>query len=367
SVTKMSSSDDKLSQVVANHYNQLEEKGLNARKESRIYYLRNFNNWIKSVTIADIIKRIRDDKGSNCAINVLDIGCGKGGDLLKYKKANITHLICADIAETSVRQCEGRYNEMKTNRRQPNYNESPIFTAEFIAADCTREVLKDKYKQRDIDLVSIQFSFHYCFESLSQTRRMIENASHSLRDGGIFIGTTTDSQEIIKRLRASGTNSFGNSVYNIKFDDKYIDSNYKIPIFGAQYDFHLEGVVDCPEFLVYFPVFEEICKEFDLKLVYRKNFGQLFDENKDKRENTQLMNIMDALEVYSNQTKNSLVGDSDNDYKHVKQEFESRSDDQRRQLGTLSQSEWEVISIYTAFCFRKEGSHKEPTNKREKT
>lgn len=25
------------------------------------------------------------------------------------------------------------------------------------------------------------------------------------------------------------------------------------PIFGAKYNFHLEGVVDCPEFLVYFP------------------------------------------------------------------------------------------------------------------
>lgn len=26
------------------------------------------------------------------------------------------------------------------------------------------------------------------------------------------------------------------------------------PIFGAKYNFHLEGVVDCPEFLVNFPV-----------------------------------------------------------------------------------------------------------------
>ncbi len=30
-----------------------------------------------------------------------------------------------------------------------------------------------------------------------------------------------------------------------------------LPLFGAKYDFHLEGVVDCPEFLVYFPVLEK--------------------------------------------------------------------------------------------------------------
>lgn len=43
--------DDGVSKLVANHYNKLEEKGLHARKESRIYFLRNFNNWIKSMII----------------------------------------------------------------------------------------------------------------------------------------------------------------------------------------------------------------------------------------------------------------------------------------------------------------------------
>lgn len=32
----------------------------------------------------------------------------------------------------------------------------------------------------------------------------------------------------------------------------------QFPIFGAKYNFHLEGVVDCPEFLVNFPVFEKL-------------------------------------------------------------------------------------------------------------
>lgn len=40
-----------ISNVVASHYNNLEEKGVSARKESRIYHMRNFNNWIKSVNI----------------------------------------------------------------------------------------------------------------------------------------------------------------------------------------------------------------------------------------------------------------------------------------------------------------------------
>lgn len=38
-------------QTVAAHYNELQEVGVEKRSESRIFYLRNFNNWMKSVLI----------------------------------------------------------------------------------------------------------------------------------------------------------------------------------------------------------------------------------------------------------------------------------------------------------------------------
>lgn len=55
-----------------------------------------------------------------------------------------------------------------------------------------------------------------------------------------------------KRLRESETMSFGNDCYKITFTEKE-----NISLFGHKYDFHLEGVVDCPEFLVYFPLLEK--------------------------------------------------------------------------------------------------------------
>lgn len=39
--------------LVADHYNALEEKGLSQRNQSRIVYMRNFNNWIKSMLISN--------------------------------------------------------------------------------------------------------------------------------------------------------------------------------------------------------------------------------------------------------------------------------------------------------------------------
>jgi len=54
-----------------------------------------------------------------------------------------------------------------------------------------------------------------------------------------------------RRLRQSQDNSFGNDVYRVTFDDKD-----NLPLFGCKYNFHLEGVVDCPEFLVHFGMLE---------------------------------------------------------------------------------------------------------------
>ena len=59
---------------------------------------------------------------------------------------------------------------------------------------------------------------------------------------------------VSKRLRAADGMSFGNEVYEIAFD---VEDKQHIPLFGAKYHFRLEGVVDCPEFVVYFPLLEK--------------------------------------------------------------------------------------------------------------
>lgn len=55
------------------------------------------------------------------------------------------------------------------------------------------------YKDASIkfDIVSCQFAFHYCFESLPQARRMLQNVSECLKPGGYFIGTLPDAYDIM--------------------------------------------------------------------------------------------------------------------------------------------------------------------------
>lgn len=93
---------------VAAFYNKRLNFSREERKSSPIIGLKSFNNWVKSVLIAkyarDYHKAAEDSFASNdqgrrggprrqTPFRVLDIGCGKGGDLQKWLKAGITDYV----------------------------------------------------------------------------------------------------------------------------------------------------------------------------------------------------------------------------------------------------------------------------------
>jgi len=78
------------------------EVGIDQRRISRIIGLRNFNNWVKSVLItrfahpALAASNVMDGtRGGRAGLRgkVLDLGCGKGGDLNKWSKARIKEYV----------------------------------------------------------------------------------------------------------------------------------------------------------------------------------------------------------------------------------------------------------------------------------
>ena len=77
----------------------------------------------------------------------------------------------------------------------------------------------------------------------------------------------------VARVRASKAS---NSVYSVNFEAPLSDTEPP-PLFGAKYNFHLEGVVDCPEFLVHFPTLIELADKHGLMLISQRRFDSYFN------------------------------------------------------------------------------------------
>jgi mRNA (guanine-N7-)-methyltransferase len=202
--------------VVRQHYNAVPQRGRDWRKtESRIKGLRSFNNWVKSTIIHKFSPDGNAEPGS--MLRVLDLGCGKGGDLGKWQQAPqpVELLVGIDPAEVSIDQARERYMQMRSRGGRGGRGSPRTFDAEFFAQDAFGQTIGNIPIIRDVgydapnsrrgggfDVVSMMFCMHYAFESEAKTRGMLQNVSGSLKKGGRFIGAIPSSDVIRSKVLA---------------------------------------------------------------------------------------------------------------------------------------------------------------------
>lgn len=220
-----------INDVVREHYNSVPQRGRDWRtRESKIKGLRVFNNWVKSCIIQRYSPDEDHDPGSREAgrssgkeLLVLDIGCGKGGDLSKWQQAPqpIQLYVGLDPANVSIEQARDRYRQMGSRGgrggRGGRFNHRPpprLFDARFHVKDCYSESIEDveiirqvgfdpsTMNRRGFDVVSMMFCMHYAFESEKHARTMLRNVAGALKKGGRFIGCIPNSDVLGERVRA---------------------------------------------------------------------------------------------------------------------------------------------------------------------
>ena len=311
------SRDRGLSDVVRQHYNAVPERGREWRvTESKIKGLRSFNNWIKSTLIQkfspdeEFAARFNDTKDwaddsalppmEDKRLLVIDLGCGKGGDLGKWQLApQIVDLyVGIDPADISIDQARDRYGSMRSGRGSRG-RKNPLFHAEFVPGDCFGEwvgdipivqqvgvdpnigpggsMMSSRWGGGGFDVVTSMFAIHYAFESEEKTRQMLRNVAGCLKKGGRFIGVCPNSDMISakvaefnqkrKELEAARQEkdedpedgevdeevkpSWGNSIYRVRFAGPAPDDGVFRPPFGWRYSYFMEEAVEeIPEYVV---------------------------------------------------------------------------------------------------------------------
>ena len=168
---------------VAAHYNAVLQLGLEGRQSSKVYHLRSLHNWIKSVLINQFTF-----KGHR----VLDLCCGKGGDLIKWSKNRVKEVVGVDIAAVSIQQGKRRFDDLKNKAK---------LNAQFFVGDVFAKPLETfiglKNMQEKFDVVSCQFAYHYSWETEAKARMGLENISKALRSGGHLLITTPNANWIV--------------------------------------------------------------------------------------------------------------------------------------------------------------------------
>lgn len=284
-----------INSIVRSHYNQktYHSRSVGSRAKSPIYKLRNFNNTIKYILLGNFVKKNPD---STKPTTILDLCCGKGGDLNKVAFVGANQLIGIDISDASITEAFKRYSENKA-RFIPNHNSKGArdsrkydFEACFATGDCFTASIPDILEPNfpgiinnlfPVDCVSVQFALHYAFETEEKVKTLLNNVSKSLRPGGVFIGTIPLSDFIKEKIvkKEYKNSKFGNDLYSVTFHkEPPVDGVFRPP-FGNGYNFSLtDAIDDVPEYVVPFEVLRLMCEDYGLILKYKKNFVDLFNQ-----------------------------------------------------------------------------------------
>jgi SAM-dependent methyltransferase len=186
-------------------------------KENFIYYqkktanaagMRAFNNWIKSNMILTYCRNKQ---------SILDIGCGRGGDLIKFIHAGIKEYVGVDIDNNGLYVInDSAYNRYQNIKRK--HKNVPLM--HFIHADARalfitkaqslalpmittyNKKLIELYLtgNKKYDVINCQFSIHYYLSDELSWNNFCKNVKDHLADNGYFLVTCFDGKMVYDKL-----------------------------------------------------------------------------------------------------------------------------------------------------------------------
>ena len=274
-------------------------------KQTNIGYLvRQYHNWIKSNMIYTYCNKEYED---GTKLTVLDIGCGRGGDIQKFYYPSIKYSIGFDPSYEGLIQYRQRYNGiLKNKRKYPDVPQMDVVLGNAVIpldfdsqnAYFNRMTQQDKeiYETyfndsgHKFDRINCQFSLHYYLESDETFNIFCDNINKTLISGGYMMITCFDGQLINNLFQESDfyerkyTDMFGNEKTFFSIRKQYTDvpdvfnTGYKIDVYNSMIN---EDGVTYPEFLVD-PAFliQQFREKCDLVLHDTCTFEQLYDLNK---------------------------------------------------------------------------------------
>jgi SAM-dependent methyltransferase len=145
--------------------------------------------------------------------SVLDVGCGFGGDLQKWRHAKVNLSMC----EPDPAALQEAKNRAKTLKCRVNFYEGDITAC----------------PNRRYDIVCYNFSLHYVFQTKELFLQTMRELKKRLKPGGVFMGIVPDGMQMIFKtplvddagnffkMRDTSDGGFGEKLYVHLVDTPY--------------------------------------------------------------------------------------------------------------------------------------------------
>ena len=302
--------------------------------------LRDFHNlFVKSLLIKGVSNK--DDK-------LIDLACGKGGDISKWITAELGFVLGIDANKDNIRNrldgaCARYLNYYNKMKDVPSmiflYGNSSvnIKNLDGIIGDKNKQIMKALngtgnknraelgdgiYKNFGIanngfDIVSTQFAIHYMFEDKQTLHGFLKNVSENCKLNGYFIGTCFDGLSIFNMLKSKAMDETysiyknTNKIWQItkkysykNFDDDETSIGYAIDIYQESINKTFR------EYLVNFEYFTRIMENYGFVIAPKDDLIKI-DINKGIGSFADLFKLLEQ-KVKSKSEKQNYYGNAIN-------------------------------------------------------
>ena len=301
--------------TTGNHVNEVQEDVIYynrsgpsySRKQSLTINLQRFHNFIKKNILLQFFNHYFNSNERK--VNLLDLACGRGGDLYKWKQSNISLIVGVDLVYDNIYNSEDgackRYQLMLQESGQDNNLMDPKFNYKknprvfFFNADSgqsieeqlfhhSNKLEKDTYNKlwnvkgtsqfsphlelEKFNIISVQFALHYFFESKSKLDGFIQNVKKNIRLGGILIGCCYDGNNILNefnQINGKVLEGFQDDekIWKItkQYDNDLNEFNNSIMDLGQKIGVYMYSInAEHTEYLVNFDLFTKYLEEYDI-------------------------------------------------------------------------------------------------------
>ena len=156
---------------------------------------------------ANAVKRRMYGAYARGAPAIVELGCGRGGDISKWRDARVRRVIALDLS--SAQLDEARRREGQGGGRggggkgggggtQIEWRHASMLQPDLAAS------LRPRLPEGGAAAVVSQFAVHYAFESEASASALLAQVAALLRPGGVFFGAAPDGDAILRAIAADG-------------------------------------------------------------------------------------------------------------------------------------------------------------------